>query len=1500
MVPQILLLALIYVCKSAEALLHCSFSRCFRSPVDLWSQLPSKSSDGINSAFLHRISAASTPNEALILIRGLASGPPIQGLSDRDKYSLALVLHEHVSSKTPLNVALGAELIWCLGTLGFDAQQAEVSMMVDAVTHSLVTAPSIILKESNCVPKILVGIARLQAEDHVSLLDEDVLSAVEISLPQMRPRALGNTVWALGKMGLSKHAVGAHENNGVWNGIMLRLAHTDVGPHLNEQSLSNLLLGLARMGARWVDLPLLTRESIEASIARLCLRMTSQGLGLTVYSLGQLGVSQQGGSLSQTIEVAVELAIRQRGSDMAMADLIQCLVGMGKMSFQWQRLSELTRQSLAYAVYRQGMSWTSGGAHKASQVSSVLHALGRMGCMWTDLPSATRGALLVGLRAFGDVDGAFEDVGKLSLRQRNRQKMLDTYGHALDGSENIDKQEEPNPLKQQNRQQTRDLQGTAGDASIGALQKELDQLQRLRMATTNNSDGHDEHKDEDDDDDDDDDKEEREPSYLNFQDDEEGLDVVEGIDATTVGLLSDLRTTDGVASTSGRVGLQALSNTLTALSTMGLTWTTLKPDDISEGLVKCVLDAMEAAQRDSDDACTDGQGVATLMYGVAALSKGVSVPQGITKAFLERLVTLPLSSLDAQTAATLVFSVLTLAAADAGALAQAAGVGFDTSTKRNCEQVIYLALPVAARRRVETLGCMHCHWPKMDPRGIGLMLRGLVNTGASWAVLRERPELMTVLVQYIYDWMQNNGSPMFISPSSSFPTCPVDRSSAQSTLTSLGRMGWFPTDIYTRDCGVHNMVSSSSTSSCVLISPAYIASALVCTALHGSFGPDKEGGATMELPTDPATAVDVEVVPGVPTVGQAAPSIPAILIGLGGMVPGGWSDLSDTARDVIIAAISSGAWSNDWVKDDDGVIAKEQEELTNIVSEAGEEVGRVLYSLGRLGCSWVSLSTHTQKVLLSAMIERPMTSRSIGHVLIGFREMGTTLLDVSDRHGLSTATALRKSIMSAVRQTLNGAPVVALVTTVRGLVALGMQGGRRVTMEGDDCTGDVNELLAVPRDVLRALLRLSIISADPDRRIGRDDKGSYLRTSSVAVVLTALTELCAELNESDVALVDLWQRAREALLEGLCTSDVRTSREAQQMVSLLVGTGVKWFDLSHVAKQSIMRASALVLGDGAASARMAEAFHTLGATAINMADCDGDAWAFEVLAQHRRVQHRRRDGSVEGGLTQNSYIVAKENMAMSSSSESSSSKATCSSFLAAVQTLVMLGFPRAAERSPASAAIWESAVVDLAEMVIAETWNADASVVAKRCRVLSQLHARVSYGKEYGVDSGIFTWKQETRRMLVLILEAHVDRLIAYSSSLCPRSDDGNDHGGNDDDDDDEDDDGAVDVLLARGLRSGFAVLLACSGSREGRLLWTALPSRPRNSLGMALAELLRGEEGGSRAVSSRVVALALGKMGARYAKLPNQLRQALEKGLSYSTDDRDEILALLAWPEEK
>ena len=123
------------------------------------------------------------------------------------------------------------------------------------------------------------------------------------------------------------------------------------------------------------------------------------------------------------------------------------------------------------------------------------------------------------------------------------------------------------------------------------------------------------------------------------------------------------------------------------------------------------------------------------------------------------------------------------------------------------------------------------------------------------------------------------------------------------------------------------------------------------------------------------------------------------------------------------------------------------------------------------------------------------------------------------------------------------------------------------------------------------------------------------------------------------------------------------------------------------------------------------------------------------------------------------------------------------------------------------------------------------------------------------------------------------------------------DHGGNDDDDDDEDDDGAIDVLLARGLRSGFAVLLACSGSREGRLLWTALPSRPRNSLGMALAELLRGEEGGSRAVSSRVVALALGKMGARYAKLPNQLRQALEKGLSYSTDDRDEILALLAWP---
>ena len=76
-------------------------------------------------------------------------------------------------------------------------------------------------------------------------------------------------------------------------------------------------------------------------------------MGLTILSLAKMGVSRAAGSLSQTLELAVELSIRQNGSRLTLTDLVQCLAGMGRMGMRWEDLSRVTRDVLAYALYMQ-------------------------------------------------------------------------------------------------------------------------------------------------------------------------------------------------------------------------------------------------------------------------------------------------------------------------------------------------------------------------------------------------------------------------------------------------------------------------------------------------------------------------------------------------------------------------------------------------------------------------------------------------------------------------------------------------------------------------------------------------------------------------------------------------------------------------------------------------------------------------------------------------------------------------------------------------------------------------------------------------------------------------------------------------------------------------------------------------------------------------------------------------------------------------------------------
>ena len=1449
------------------------------------------------------VAAAVDLGDALGVVRRLIGSGGVTGGASaqrREKVALAAALATHASNRD-LRHPSAAELAWCVGTLKLDPRQVEVAGMLQGSVDCLSRRQSSSTVAAAAYPgyasKTFVGVARsgLHWHEIALTLGPALVECLPAAVPGMNAQSLSNVVWALGTLQVPWDSL---ESSGVWGALMERLASPDIGSTLNEQGLSNVLWGLARTGAQWSTLPGSTREALEVAVARLCLRMSSQGMGLTVYSLGKLGVSRSRGTLSQTLEVAVELSIRQNGSDMAPADLIQCLCGMGRMGFLWDRLSGLSRDVLAYAVYRQGVVWAStaapGCAAVGTTVAAVLSALSSMQCSWSEgLPPAARGALLVGLGALVDEDddsgsssfsGTGAGGGVLSRRSSARRAMLVEYMPS-----------DVEPPRRPGAATSSTPSATASTGDSKAVEEELDRLLStssllppLPLPPPLPS----------------------SPLPLPLPPGE-GDDWSEGVCLQTAAAVAvdgsgdeeEAETWVGREEGEG-VDLHTVSASVTALATMGVTLGQLPPG-ISRGLLKRMAQACREAA--ADDAGGGGPALARLLYGTASLvgrgrararkvgaaqTTTTTLPRALVTQLQEAFVSMSILELDAHSAALATFGVLTLAPTD------------------------FESLPLAVRRKVESLAALFLYWPTMHPRGLGLVVQGFSNVGATWEALEAAPTVARVLVQYVDAWTAECCA--------GYGQGSEDSGSALSVLANLGRLGEWPSlaaraddrysDRYSDRCGGSDNGSDNGSGIGISIGidvPA-VASALFRLAVpppsprqHTSVvgyavGGSGSGGGRVEGRFY-AASLDSDARPSLSWTDLAA-----ALAGLGSGLPRQWCNLSSEAREVATSSIAALGRSP--------------------TGDVGSHVGSVMYSLGRLGCPWASFVPAVQSALVCSITAAAeagaLDSRALGHVLIGLREMGTDAPTAAAALEEGLFSRFLEALFSAVRATLNDAPVMGLVAASRGFASMGVTAGG-----------------GLPRDIVRALLRMTLVNIDTyhpssGSGSGREGRASLSASLSrggvtfsagdVVGVLVALGRLCGTSTsasistafgsgevgngggggwtgalKTDTELLALWLRVRVALWELLCGLEGAApasgiSYGGARLARVLADSGARWGDLSVRARSALVGGATLAAQRPGKEGRRAAAvavrgFERLGATAATLAPYGGDRWATSVLVAWAEngagagvggEGRRRRDGTRARGLSADAYLMQLEQAAAAASapstgdatpSTSASASATSSpdSISAVVVLLVQLGYhKRCGPR------LWAPVVVDLVETALVECWDRDGGRVHSHCWVLVAVHqgqraycsAQRDGGDSDGGGSGMSMWDRDTRRTLALVVTAHLERLRALPAPL------------------------KTDARLARGVRCAFAALLASGGGGLGDVWWSDLPTRPRNalclSLGLLLTQDTQPHPGGGVAaqcpysLAAQVAARGLIAMSATYRAMPRELRSALDTSL--------------------
>ena len=173
--------------------------------------------------------------------------------------------------------------------------------------------------------------------------------------------------------------------------------------HMSEQGVSNVLMGLGRMGVAWVDLPRSTRLALLRALGSIGEMLTQQGLSHVLWAIAVMGAPVALSSSTTTTTSAISAPANDGSGDSLLDD-------------ESTMAARHASVALAGALQRLiSTDHTSTTPFSAQTLSSVLYALAlasvassnpECGCTYADLDPMVRKALETACLRTADTMGA--------------------------------------------------------------------------------------------------------------------------------------------------------------------------------------------------------------------------------------------------------------------------------------------------------------------------------------------------------------------------------------------------------------------------------------------------------------------------------------------------------------------------------------------------------------------------------------------------------------------------------------------------------------------------------------------------------------------------------------------------------------------------------------------------------------------------------------------------------------------------------------------------------------------------------------------------------------------------------------------------------------------------------------------------------------------------------------------------------------------------------------
>jgi len=195
------------------------------------------------------------------------------------------------------------------------------------------------------------------------------------------------------------------------------------------QQISNVIYGLAKLGASQSSLPAEVSSSLYTAVAQSHGLMNNQEIANTIYSHGLMGV--RWADLTPDYTALLQSSIAQHAGSMIDQGLSNTMYGLGLIGTPWAELTDELKNSLLAAVVdcfslkdHQAQSPRGGGQAARSggpqAYANVVYSLGEMGAEWATFPDAVRLALEDGMVQWGpelktqEISNAIYGLGCLS------------------------------------------------------------------------------------------------------------------------------------------------------------------------------------------------------------------------------------------------------------------------------------------------------------------------------------------------------------------------------------------------------------------------------------------------------------------------------------------------------------------------------------------------------------------------------------------------------------------------------------------------------------------------------------------------------------------------------------------------------------------------------------------------------------------------------------------------------------------------------------------------------------------------------------------------------------------------------------------------------------------------------------------------------------------------------------------------------------------------------